>query len=306
MPELAINKSSGGTGGSLTLQDAVFGGEVNQALLHQAIVRQQANRRQGTHDTQTRAEVSRTTKKVWRQKGTGRARQGSRKGPHWTGGGVAFGPHPRSHRQDLPKKMRVAAIRSALAAKTGAGELLLIDGLNMQGPSTKQLAQLLGGLEGGQGVSTLLLLDAPQTNVQLSARNLPRVTTATVDNINAYDLMRHKRVIMTVTAARRIEARLGEGDEASVEKAEVEALPAMEKRTPVAAVKSAAKKTAAKKTSSKSAAKASSKSADSAETADAAESVETDETAEEASAPATKTARKRATKSAAKSAESEE
>ena len=303
MPDLTINKSSGGTGGSLTLQDTVFGGDVNQALLHQAVVRQQADRRQGTHDTQTRAEVSRTTKKVWRQKGTGRARQGSRKGPHWTGGGVAFGPHPRSHRLDLPKKMRVAAIRSALAAKTGAGELVLIDGLNMQAPNTKQLAQLLGGLEGGgSGASTLLLLDRSLPNVQLSARNLPRVTTATVDNINAYDLMRHKRVVMTVTAARRIEARFGEGDESAVEVAEVTPLPAIEKRAPIAAVKTAAKKTAAKKTATKSAAKATSKSAE----------PETDESAEEtveetpAPAPATKTARKRATKSASKSAESEE
>src|SRR5688500_12400225 len=170
MPELTIHKSSGGTGGSMTLQDGVFGGEVNGALLHQAVLRQQADRRQGTHDSQTRAEVSRTTKKVWRQKGTGRARQGSRKGPHWSGGGVAFGPHPRSHNQDLPKKMRVAAIRSALSSKASAGELMLIDGIAMQAPSTKQLAQLLGGLEGGASASTLLLLDASQPAVQLSAR----------------------------------------------------------------------------------------------------------------------------------------
>ena len=299
MPELTIHKSSGGTGGSVTLQDAVFGGEVNAALLHQAVLRQQADRRQGTHDTLTRGEVSRTTKKVWRQKGTGRARQGSRKGPHWSGGGVAFGPHPRSHAQDFPKKMRAAAIRSALASKTGAGELVVIDGLAMQAPSTKQLAQVLGGLEGAGG-STLLLLDAPQPNVQLSARNLPRVTTATVDNINAYDLLRHKRVIMTVTAARRIEARYGEGNEAAVEVPDVTPLPAMERRAPVAAVKSAAAKTAAKKTATKSAAKAAAK------TESESESQTDEATAVEETAPAAKTARKRATKSAAKSAESEE
>ena len=298
MPELTIQKSSGGTGGSVTLQDAVFGGEVNSALLHQAVVRQQADRRQGTHDSQTRAEVSRTTKKVWRQKGTGRARQGSRKGPHWIGGGTAFGPHPRSHSQDLPKKMRAAAIRSALSSKAGAGELVLIDGISMQAPSTKQLAQLLGGLQGG-GEHTLLLLDGPDPNVHLSARNIPNLTTATVSNINTYDLLRHKRVVMTVTAARRLEARYGEGDESTVERTTVEPLPRVEKRAPVAAVKTAAKKTAAKKTATKSSAKAASKSAGDEETPAA-------EVAEAAEAPATKTARKRATKSAAKSAETEE
>ncbi|HET7771216.1 MAG TPA: 50S ribosomal protein L4 [Chloroflexota bacterium] len=300
MPSLTIHKSAGGTGDTLELQDTVFGGEVNTALLHQAVLRQQADRRQGTHDSQTRAEVSRTTKKVWRQKGTGRARQGSRKGPHWTGGGVAFGPHPRDHSQDLPRKMRAAAIRSAFAAKTSAGQLSVIDGIVMQAPSTKQLARLLGEVTGGAKGKTLLLLDGPQPNVQLSARNLPGVTTATVENVNAYDLMRHANVVLTVTAARRIEARYSGGDEASVEAADVAPLPAMEKRAPVAAVKTAAAKTAtksaAKKSASKSATKAAAKSADDSEA---------EETTEDA-APATKTARKRATKSAAKSAESEE
>src|SRR5687767_11271670 len=115
MPELTVHTAKGEGGASITLQDGVFGGEPNGPLLHQAVLRQLADRRQGTHDTKTRGEINRTTKKVWRQKGTGRARQGSRKGPQWTGGGVVFGPHPRSHRQDLPKKMRAAAIRSALA-----------------------------------------------------------------------------------------------------------------------------------------------------------------------------------------------
>src|SRR5687767_7241728 len=231
MPSLTIHKSAGSTGGTLELQDTVFGGEVNTTLLHQAVLRQQADRRQGTHDSQTRAEVSRTTKKVWRQKGTGRARQGSRKGPHWAGGGVAFGPHPRSHTQDMPKKMRAAALRSALASKVSAGELMLIDGISMQAPSTKQLAQLLGALDGGSGAnaSTLLLLEGSQPTVQLSARNIAKLTTATVDNINPYDLLRHKRVIMTVTAARRIEARYGEGDESTVERTQVEPLPRVEK-----------------------------------------------------------------------------
>lgn len=304
MPELTIQKSSGGTGGSLSLQDGVFGGEVNGALLHQAVLRQQADRRQGTHDSQTRAEVSRTTKKVWRQKGTGRARQGSRKAPHWTGGGVVFGPHPRSHRQDLPKKMRAAAIRSALASKTAAGELVILDGLSMQAPSTKQLAELLNGLEGGAASTTLLMLDGPQRAVYLSARNLPRVTTSTVDNINAYDLLRHTRVIMTVTAARRLEARYGEGDESAViadaaSHASVAPLPAAERKAaPKPAVRTAAKK-AASKTAVKAASKAASKAAD-AEVAVAAPAGIESAAEGESAAPAPKTARKRASKSAAK------
>jgi large subunit ribosomal protein L4 len=213
MPEVAVYSAQGAAGQAVALRDDVFGGEPNEALLHQAVLRQQANRRQGTHDTLTRGEVDRTTKKVWRQKGTGRARQGSRKGPHWTGGGVAFGPHPRSYRQDLPKKMRQAAIRSALAAKTAAGDLLLLDELTMSEPSTKQLAQLLRTVVGEQSErSILLMLEASQRPVQLSARNLPHVTTATVENVNAYDLLRHRRVVMTVAAARTLEQRYAKAE----------------------------------------------------------------------------------------------
>jgi len=212
MPEVAVIDGKGAAGKPVALRDDVFGGVPNTALLHQAVLRQQADRRQGTHDSQTRAEVSRTTKKVWRQKGTGRARQGSRKGPHWSGGGTAFGPHPRSHNQDLPKKMRVAAIRSALSSKTAAGELILLDELTMKAPSTKELSQLLVSVVGKAGASVLLMLDAPQRSVHLSARNLPRVTTATTENINVYDLLRHGRVVMTVAAARRLEERYAKLD----------------------------------------------------------------------------------------------
>ncbi len=259
MPELSVHSAKGGAASTVSLQDSVFGVEANDALLHQAIVRQMADRRQGTHDSQTRAEVSRTTKKVWRQKGTGRARQGSRKGPHWTGGGVVFGPHPRSHRLDLPKKMRAAAIRGALSAKAAAGELLLIDELSMRRPSTKELAQLLGQLDRQQAASTLLMTDGPQRAVQLSARNLSRVTTATTQNVNAYDLLRHQRVVLTVAAARRLEARYGEGDESALPAPaadiEMEPRPVVE-LAPVR--RSTASKTASKSATSarKSAAKA--------------------------------------------------
>ena len=264
MPSVTTFSATGTAGTDVSLSDDVFGGEPNAPLLHQAVQRQLADRRQGTHDSQTRGEVDRTTKKVWRQKGTGRARQGSRKGPHWTGGGVAFGPHPRSHRQDLPRKMRAAAIRSALSSKTAAGELVLIEELSMEAPSTKQLSQLLGTVAEGQR-SILLMLDGPQRAVQLSARNLPNVTAATTDNVNVYDLLRHRRVIMTVAAARVLESRYGKPDASG-------ALPAaLARKTATTAAGSAepATKTASKR-ATKSAAKSASKTATKAAAAPAA------------------------------------
>jgi large subunit ribosomal protein L4 len=211
MPEITVYASDGTAGQTISLRDDVFGGKPNVALLHQAITRQLANRRQGSHDTLTRGEVNRTTKKVWRQKGTGRARQGSRKGPHWTGGGVAFGPHPRSHRVGFPRKMVAASIRSALAAKSADNQIVLVEALTMDRPSTKQLKQLLSTIAPGRKV--LVMLDGPQPAVQLSARNLQEVTTATVDNINAYDLLRHDRLVLSVAAARRLEERFAKPEE---------------------------------------------------------------------------------------------
>lgn len=212
MPDIAVYNAQGAPGQSITLREDVFGGEPNTALLHQAVTRQMANRRQGTHDTQTRAEVSRTTKKAWRQKGTGRARQGSRKAPHWSGGGVAFGPHPRSHRQAFPRKMVAAAIRSALASKAASNQIALVEGFAIDRPSTKQMAAFINAVAPERSV--LLLLEGPNRPVQLSARNLPNVTTATVENVNAYDLLRHQQVLLTVAAARHLEQRYGRADEA--------------------------------------------------------------------------------------------
>jgi large subunit ribosomal protein L4 len=207
MPEVAVRLIDGGAGQTVALRDDVFGRPPRAALLHQAVVRQLANARQGTHDTKTRGEVARTTKKVWRQKGTGRARQGSRKGPHWTGGGVAFGPHPRSHRQDMPKKMRRAALCAALSSKAAAGQLVLLEELTMEAPSTKMLARTLATVAPGR--SALLVLETPNRVVQLSARNLPYVTALTIDNINIYDVLRHEQLVLTTAAARAIEQRYG-------------------------------------------------------------------------------------------------
>src|SRR5919198_584644 len=163
MPEVAVRSLDGSAGQTVSLRDDVFGRAPRTALLHQAVVRQQANARQGTHDTKTRGEVARTTKKAWRQKGTGRARQGSRKGPHWTGGGVVFGPHPRSYRQDMPKQMRRAALCAALSSKAQDGQLVLVSELTMEAPSTKTFAATVAELapEG----TALLLLEGPNRNV---------------------------------------------------------------------------------------------------------------------------------------------
>ncbi|MDQ3700853.1 MAG: 50S ribosomal protein L4 [Chloroflexota bacterium] len=205
MFDVPMYDATGAPTQNVTLNEAVFGATPNRALLHQAVVRQLANARQGTHDTQTRAEVSRTTKKVWRQKGTGRARQGSRKAPHWRGGGVVFGPHPRSYRQDMPKKMRRGALRSALAAKAAGGEVIVLQELTMSAPSTKGLAQLLGKVSSGR--SQLIILDAPQRALQLSARNLPHVKAITTENVSVVDLLRFEHLVISLTALRRLEER---------------------------------------------------------------------------------------------------
>ena len=205
MPEVTVRTPQGGTGATLTLREDVFGRAVSAPLLHQVVVRHLANARQGTHDTQTRGEVDRTTKKVWRQKGTGRARQGSRKGPHWTGGGVAHGPHPRSYRQDLPKKMRAAALRAALSSKAEAGQIVVLSELSLEAPSTKTLNAMMRQV--APGGSALLVLDSPNQNVQLSARNLPDVTAITTENLNAYDILRHEQLVLTEAAVRVIETR---------------------------------------------------------------------------------------------------
>ncbi len=220
MPEAALFNAQGERIGSVDLRDDVFGIEPNVALMYQAVQRHLANARQGTHDTKTRGEVTGSTKKMWRQKGTGRARQGSKRAPHWRKGGVVFGPHPREYRQDLPKKMRSGAVRSALSARVASGELVVVDALpHFDAPSTKTARHLLDAVAVAK--SRLVVLGAPHDTFRLSSRNLPGVRVITTDALNTYDLTRHGRVVVTLDAARQIEARLGlpdgvvqEGDDA--------------------------------------------------------------------------------------------
>lgn len=193
--------------GTVPLRDDVFALTPNEAVVHQALVRQLANARQGTHDTKTRGEVAGSTKKLYRQKGTGRARQGGIRAPHRRGGGIAFGPHPRDYRQDMPKKMRRLAIRSVLSTKAGDGELVLVEDLSFSEPKTKAMLDTLHRL--GVVGTALVVTEQPERNLILSARNIPGVFTLPAAQLNVATLLSYKYLVMTVGAARRAEALWG-------------------------------------------------------------------------------------------------
>ncbi len=205
MPEVAVVTVAGEPGEPVQLRDDVFGIEPHEAVLHQAVVRQLADRRQGTASTKTRGYVRGSTRKAWRQKGTGRARQGSRRAPHWRGGGVVFGPHPRSYRQKMPRKMRSLALRSALSSMVREDRLVLLDQLGLEAPSTRSLRDIL--FQVAKARSVLLVLHDTMPNVRLSARNLPHVRTVGAAGVSVLDLLRADRVVMAVAAARQVEAR---------------------------------------------------------------------------------------------------
>jgi large subunit ribosomal protein L4 len=201
--ELPVRNASGQVVGTIEVSDAVFGVPMNKALVHQALVIYQANRRQGTHNTRTRGEVSGGGRKPWPQKYTGRARQGSIRSPQWRHGGVAFGPKPRDHRLKLPRKMRHLALKCVLSEKARAGKLILVDDLSLPEPSTKTMIQRLRDL--GVSKSVLVVTRDPERNVVLSSRNLEKVGTLPVSLINAAELLRRDTIIMTVDAVRRAE-----------------------------------------------------------------------------------------------------
>lgn len=182
----------------LELSDGVFNVPFNEAVVHQAMVRQRANRRQGNADTQTRGEVSFSTRKLFAQKHTGRARRGSARSPMLRGGGVAFGPHPRSFRQDMPRKMRQLAIRCLLSVKAGEGQLRVIDSLEFEKPNTKEMLDILLAL--GIGTSALVATVEADENVILSARNLEAIDTTLARLLNVGDMLSHKVLLMTKDA----------------------------------------------------------------------------------------------------------
>ncbi len=196
--------------GTEELDPRVFGIEPNVAVMHQALVRQLANARRGTHSVQTRSEVTRTKKKWYRQKGTGRARHGSRSAPIFVGGGVAHGPSPRSYRKSMPKRMRRLALRSALSAKAAEESIVLIDELAMEEPRTAALSSLVDQVCAGQ--TTLVLLASENDPVERSIRNLPHVRYLRASYLNVRDLLGHDRVMMDRAALEELVAHLGGSD----------------------------------------------------------------------------------------------
>jgi large subunit ribosomal protein L4 len=189
---------TGASHGELDLPDAVFDVTVNPAVMHQALLRQLANARQGTHDTKNRSEVRGGGRKPYRQKGTGRARQGSIRAPHYSGGGVVFGPTPRSYRQDMPRKQRRLALRSALSVKAQQGQITVLDGIELDQPRTKAVVELLSSLDAGRRV--LLVLASHHEPLEKSARNLPEVRLVMAGNLSVRDLLTADTVVMAKDA----------------------------------------------------------------------------------------------------------
>ncbi len=200
--------------GSLDLSSAVFEKEVKPHLYHAEVRRQLAQRRAGTHSTKNRALVSGGGAKPYRQKGTGRARQGTIRAPQFAGGGVVFGPVPRGYAHKLPKKMRRAALLSALSQQFKDSTLTVIEDLQVEGYKTKRIVALLSSL-GLAANSTLIVIDEPNPTIEASARNLPGVSVIRSEGINVYDLLRHESVLMTKAAVEQLQARLDDSTSAS-------------------------------------------------------------------------------------------
>jgi large subunit ribosomal protein L4 len=188
---------NGASAGEIELADSVFGIEPNVPVMHQAFVRQMANARQGTHDTKTRGEVRGGGRKPWRQKGTGRARQGSIRSPQWKGGGVVWGPHPRKYTQAMPKKMRRLAIRSVLSVKQRDEQLIVVDGLNGVEPRTREMRQVLAKLPNGEARSTLILVAGDYESIRRGASNLVKVKVLSAGYVNMRDVLTHERLLVT-------------------------------------------------------------------------------------------------------------
>jgi large subunit ribosomal protein L4 len=201
MAQTTILKADGTDGGKLDLSESLFGAPVNESLIHQAAVRQMAGRRTGTADTLTRSEVRGGGAKPWRQKGTGRARHGSRRSPQWRGGGIIFGPHPRSHEQRMPAKMRRAALRGVLTAKQSDGALRVVEDLGLDGIGTRTMIERLGAWDATGKV--LLVLAARDETAELSCRNLRHVRVVLADSLNVVDLLDADTIVFTRGALER-------------------------------------------------------------------------------------------------------
>ncbi len=207
MPTVKVMNFQGEVIGEENLSEAVFAAPVHVPAMHQVVVAQQANARQGTHSTKTRADVRGGGKKPWKQKHTGRARHGSRRSPIWVGGGITHGPHPRDYHQKVNRKVRRLAIRSALSLKAGEGSLILLDRIDMDKPSTKMMVSFLNVAEASK--KPLVMVSESNVAVSRSAGNIPGLMLLHVDSINVYDILNHRHLILTLDAARKIEEVYG-------------------------------------------------------------------------------------------------
>jgi large subunit ribosomal protein L4 len=203
-----VKNMNGQQVGEVELSDAVFAAPINIAVMHQALMRQLSNARLGTHDTKVRSEVSGGGKKPWRQKGTGRARQGSTRAPNWVGGGTVFGPTPRKYTKALPKKMQRLALRSALSAKVANGQILVVEQVSIGEPKTKSATKMLSAL-GVNEQSVLLVMAEKNASVWKSVRNLPKVKSLQSGYLNIRDLLGYDMLLLTRDAVDSIELWLG-------------------------------------------------------------------------------------------------
>lgn len=206
MPKVSLYNQSGSAVGEIELNDSVFGVEPNKQVLFDAVIMQRASLRQGTHKVKTRSEVRGGGRKPWRQKGTGRARQGSIRSPQWRGGGIVFGPTPRSYSYKLPKKVRRLAIKSVLSSKVIDNNIIVLEDLTLDAVKTKEFAGILKGLS-VEKKALIVTADANET-VALSARNIPGVTVVEANGINVLDVVNHDKLLITKAAVEKVEEGL--------------------------------------------------------------------------------------------------
>lgn len=202
MPTVGLFNKEGQKVGDIQLSENVFGAPINTHAMHQVVVAQLANKRQGTQSAKTRAEVSGGGIKPWRQKGTGRARQGSTRSPQWTHGGIVFAPKPRDYSMSIPKKMKRVAMKSALSSKVADNNIVVLESLELSAPKTKEIVSMLNALDVKK---TLIVTAEVNENVYKSARNIEGVTVLPVNNINVYDLLKYEKFIVTKDAVSKIE-----------------------------------------------------------------------------------------------------
>lgn len=209
MPNMVVLSQEGKELREITLSPEVFGIEPNQQVIFDAIVMQRASMRQGTHDTKTRTEVRGGGRKPWRQKGTGRARQGSTRSPQWRGGGIVFGPTPRSYSYRLNKKVRRLALKSVLTEKVIGNDMKVVDALNLDAPKTKEFNKIITAINATRKTLFVVSNEENFENAYLSVRNIPSMMMLTADGINVYDIVNANTIVFTEAAVKEVEEALG-------------------------------------------------------------------------------------------------